>query len=133
MRALAQRCRAIILLFDEGQGILDEIAHLSESGLTQKTIIRVAPVQPLAADPFGSQQRWNEAKALLEQRGLHPPAAVPEGFLYIPQPDFSVRYAASLPQGTENALRQLLDHIPAFAGECSLQDAMTIVDEFEHA
>lgn len=131
VRALAQRSRAIILLFDEGEGIVGEVLHLSESGLTGKTIIRVAPIQPLAADPEASQQRWREANKLLESHGLHPPEPAPEGFLYIPQPDFSIRHAAALGQGTENALRELLELIPASSSESSLREAMETIDEFE--
>ncbi|MEQ1697943.1 MAG: hypothetical protein ABL901_19090 [Hyphomicrobiaceae bacterium] len=131
VRALAQQCRAIILLFDEGRGILDEVKHLSASGLTSKTIIRVAPIQPLAADPEASQRRWIEAKGLLEQAGFIPPMATPEGFLYIPRPDFSVLHSVPLSQGTESALQELLTLMPAADSGCSLADAMGLIDEFE--
>jgi hypothetical protein len=128
---LAERCRAIIVLFDEGRGILEEIKHLSETGLTRKTIIRVSPLQPLAADPEASQQRWKEARNLLAEHGLHPPEAIPEWFLYVPKPDLSIQHQATLPQGTENALRELLALIPPNPTECSLREAMMIIDDFE--
>lgn len=131
VRTLAQQSRAIILLFDDGRGILDEVKHLSASGLTSKTIIRVAPIQPLAADPEASQRRWVEAKCLLEKAGLHPPVATPEGFLYIPRPDFSVLHSAPLSQGTDSALQELLRFIPSSDSGSSLADAMVSVDDFE--
>lgn len=131
VRELAERSRAIIVLFDEGQGILEEMKHLSSSGLTAKTIIRVAPVQPQVADPLASQKRWNEARRLLQGVGLNPPEATPEGFLYIPNPDFSVRFSAPLPQGTQAALSQLLQHIAPGRRDSSLKDAMKAVDAFE--
>ncbi len=131
LKELAVRCRAIIILFDEGHGILDEIKYLSETGLTRKTIIRVSPLHPQTSDPSASQRRWNEARILLEKHGLHPPEAPGEGFLYIPKPDFSILHKADLRQGTDNALRELLALIPSSPAECSLRKAMIVVDDFE--
>ncbi|HEV7690485.1 MAG TPA: hypothetical protein VGO52_06675 [Hyphomonadaceae bacterium] len=131
VRDLAERSRAIIVLFDEGRGILEEMKHLSSSGLTDKTIIRVAPVQPQVSDPQASQKRWNEARRLLQGAGLNPPEATPEGFLYIPNPDFSIKHSAPLPQGTEAALAQLLAQIAPGKRDSSLKDAMRAVDAFE--
>jgi hypothetical protein len=131
VRQLAQRSQAIIVLLDEGRGILEEMQHLSASGLTAKTIIRVAPVQPQVSDPLASQRRWNEARRLLQDVGFNPPEATAEGFVYIPNPDFSIAHRAVLSQGTQNALAELLAHIPESGQNVSLKDAMATIDAFE--
>jgi|GEM_PF-2737158 len=131
VRELAERCRAIIVFTDEGQGLSDELKHLGKRGLTRKTIIRVAPVQLLAADPAGSQRRWNVARQILMEQGMHPPDATSEGFLYIPNPDLSICCRVTLRSGTDKAIEELLGVIQPSGLECSLREAMTIVDEFE--
>jgi hypothetical protein len=131
VRELAERCRAIIVFIDEGQGLLDELKHLCGRGLTRKTIIRVSPIQSLAADPEGSQRRWNRARHILIEQGMHPPEATPDGFLYIPHPDLSISHRVTLTNGTDKAIDELLRVIEPSGPECSLRQAMTIVDAFE--
>ncbi len=131
--ALAKRSRAILVLFDEGKGIVDEMRYLCDSGLTEKTIIRVSGVLAGAVDPTVSQQRWNEGRILLQQHGYKPPEATREGFLYIPKSDLSILYQAPFGRGPahQSAINELLGLIPHSPNECSLREAMKFVSSIE--
>ena len=80
----------------------------------------------MPASDVGSTHR----NGLLEL-GLNPPEAPPEGFLYIPDSDFSVLHKAGLWDGTGAAVFNLMEKIPRSPNECSLREAMEIVDEHE--
>lgn len=82
---LVHDCRTVVVIPEMTDGLLDEINILTQTHLLRKTVVLMPP-------NCGRQShRWNEIRTKFLELGLKLPEYDPNGCLYLPNEDFSVR------------------------------------------